>query len=443
MAVIGGVDTHTDIHQAAVIDPVGRHLDTQSSETTAAGYGQLLTWLRAQGDVIAVGMEGTGACGAELARFLTAAGITVVEVDRPDRRARRSHGKSDPIDAYAAATTVLSGRASGTPKSRNGIVEAIRALRVVRKSAVKARTQAINQIRSLMVTAPSAVREKLRGLSTAVLIDTLARTRPTGDLTDPAHAARTALRRLARRYQTLQQEIKEADADLAPLVTQAAPSLVALPGVGIETAGQLLITAGDNPDRLRSEASFAHLCVAAPIPASSGRTNRHRINRGGDRHANSALCTIVLVRMQRPTDQGLRRQTHRRRHVHQGRPRGLQAHQSHRRPGGNGHVNEAIRSSRAGAQVRPGMPVRRHAGRAAGPDEVAVLVLHDTLVDPPPANSPRALLGKNQRVVRVLSRAQELAEVLFLGILIERREHVQVHKILVPDIFDGMDIDLV
>ena len=298
IAVIGGVDTHTDIHQAAVIDSVGRHLGTQSFETTSAGYGQLLAWLRAQGDVIAVGMEGTGAYGAELARFLTARGITVVEVDRPDRRARRAHGKSDPIDAYAAATAVLSGRASGTPKSRNGIVEAIRALRVVRKSAVKARTQTINQIRSLMVTAPCALREKLRGLPTALLIDTLARTRPTGDLTDPASAAKAALRRLARRYQALQQEIKEADADLAPLVTRAAPSLVALPGVGIETAGQLLITAGDNPDRLRSEASFAHLCAAAPIPASSGRTNRHRINRGGDRHANSALYTIVLVRMQ-------------------------------------------------------------------------------------------------------------------------------------------------
>ncbi|MFG3475479.1 IS110 family transposase [Streptomyces sp. NPDC047980] len=297
IAVIGGIDTHTDVHQAAVIDSVGRHLDTRPFETNEAGYARLLAWLRAQGEVIAVGMEGTGAYGAELARFPTANGITVVEVDRPDRRARRAHGKSDPIDAYAAATAVLSGRASGTPKSRDGIVEAIRALRVVRKSAVKARTQTINQIRSLMVTAPSALRDKLRGLPTSVLIDTLARTRPTADLTDPACAAKTALRRLARRYQALQQEIKEADADLAPLVTRAAPSLVALPGVGTETAGQLLITAGDNPDRLRSEASFAHLCGAAPIPASSGRTHRHRINRGGDRNANSALYTIVLVRM--------------------------------------------------------------------------------------------------------------------------------------------------
>ncbi|MFE0808816.1 IS110 family transposase [Streptomyces sp. NPDC058848] len=298
IAVIGGIDTHTDIHQAAVIDSVGRHLDTQPFETNSAGYEQLLAWLHAQGEVIAVGMEGTGAYGAELARFLTASGITVVEVDRPDRKARRAQGKSDPIDAYAAATAVLSGRASGTPKSRDGIVEAIRALRVVRKSAVKARTQTINQIRALMVTAPSALRDKLRGLPTGLLIDTLARIRPTGDLADPACAAKTALRRLARRHQALQQEIKEADTDLAPLVRRAAPSLVALPGVGTETAGQLLITAGDNPDRLRSEASFAHLCAAAPVPASSGRTNRHRINRGGDRHANSALYTIVLVRMQ-------------------------------------------------------------------------------------------------------------------------------------------------
>ncbi|MFE2164256.1 transposase [Streptomyces sp. NPDC059447] len=356
---------------------------------------------------------GHAAVRNELARFLTTSGITVVEVDRPDRKARRAHGKSDPIDAYAAATAVLSGRASGTPKSRDGIVEAIRALRVVRKSAVKARTQTINQIRALMVTAPSALRDKLRGLPTSGLIDTLARFRPGGDLTDPACAAKTALRRLARRYQALQQEIKEADADLAPLVTRAAPSLVALPGVGTETAGQLLITAGDNPDRLRSEASFAH----------------------------------------RLTHQGLRRQTHRRRHVHQGhhavpeevrRPGGLQAHQSYWCPGpGTGHVSEAIRSSRVGAQVRPGIPVRRHTGRPANPDEVAVLVLHDTLVHPPPANSPCALLSKNQRALRVLSPAEELAELLFLGVLIERREGVQVQEGLMPDILDGMDVDLV
>ncbi|WOI58801.1 IS110 family RNA-guided transposase [Streptomyces fradiae] len=297
IAVVCGIDTHTDLHQAAVIDSIGRHLATERFETTPEGYRRLLDWLRSHGEVLAVGIEGTGAYGAEIARFLTANEVTVVEVDRPDRKARRDNGKSDPIDAYGAATAVLSGRAGGTPKTRNGIVEAIRALRIVRKSAVKARTQTINQIRTLIVTAPSGVRDKLRGLPTRELIDTLARSRPAGELHDPTRAVKTALRRLAHRYQALDEEIKEADKEIGPLVTKAAPRLIALPGLGPETAGQLLTSAGDNPDRLRSEAAFAHLCGAAPVPASSGRTNRHRLNRGGDRQANNALHTIVLVRM--------------------------------------------------------------------------------------------------------------------------------------------------
>ncbi|WP_405648035.1 IS110 family transposase [Streptomyces uncialis] len=296
-AVIGGMDTHTDLHQAAVIDGIGRHLATEAFGTTPAGYQRLLDRLNSHGEVLAVGIEGTGAYGAEIARFLTANGIAIVEVDRPDRKARRDNGKSDPIDAYGAASAVLSGRAGGTPKARNGIVEAIRALRVVRRSAVKARTQKVNQIRTLIVTAPSGVRDKLRGLSTRDLIDTLARSRPAGELAGPACAVKIALRRLARRYQALSEEIKDADKEIGPLVTQAAPRLIALPGVGPETAGQLLASAGDNPGRLRSEAAFAHLCGAAPVPASSGRTNRHRLNRGGDRAANNALHTVVLVRM--------------------------------------------------------------------------------------------------------------------------------------------------
>lgn len=223
--------------------------------------------------------------------------VSVVDVDRPDRKARRANGKSDPVDAYAAATAVLSGRAHGRPKTRDGIVEAIRSLRVVRRSAIKSRTQTINQIRTLIVSAPAEVRERLRSLPTYQLIAQLARSRPGADLADPTCAVRTALRRLARRHQHLTQEIAEADAELDPLVAQAAPGLVDLIGVGTETAAQLLITAGDNPDRLKSEASFAHLCGAAPISASSGRTNRHRLNRGGDRQANHALHTIALVRM--------------------------------------------------------------------------------------------------------------------------------------------------
>ncbi|MET7552056.1 IS110 family transposase, partial [Streptomyces sp. NPDC005479] len=273
-AVVGGVDTHTDFHQAAVIDSVGRHLATAPFPTTPDGYRRLLEWMHSYGDLMAVGVEGTGAYGSELSRLLLANQVTVIDVDRPDRRARRSNGKSDPVDAYAAATAVLSGRAGGQPKTRDGIVEAIRSLRVVRRSAIKSRTQTINQIRTLIVSAPAEVRERLRSLPTYQLIAQLARSRPGADLANPTCAVRTALRRLARRYQHLTQEIAEADAELDPLVAQAAPELVDLIGVGTETAAQLLITAGDNPDRLKSEASFAHLCGAAPISASSGRTNR-------------------------------------------------------------------------------------------------------------------------------------------------------------------------
>jgi transposase len=295
--IIGGIDTHTDVHQAAVIDTFGRRLATAAFPTTPAGYHQLLDWLRSYGTVTAVGVEGTGAYGAELARLLRANRVSVIEVDRPDRRTRRAHGKSDPLDAYAAADAVLAHRAQGTPKTRDGIVEAIRALRLVRASAVKARTQTTNQIHALITTAPSPVREPLRALPTAELIRHLARSRPGSDPSDPACATRTALRRLARRHQHLTEEITDADTELRPLVTQAAPQLVTLLGVGTQTAAQLLITAGDNPDRLKSEASFAHLCAAAPLPASSGRTHRHRLNRGGDRHANSALHMTALVRM--------------------------------------------------------------------------------------------------------------------------------------------------
>ncbi|WP_435823977.1 IS110 family transposase [Kitasatospora aureofaciens] len=295
--ITGGVDTHGLTHHAAVIDRLGRHLADQEFPATIHGYRDLLDWMRSHGRLSAVGVEGTGAYGAELARVLTAAGVTVVDVDRPDRKTRRMRGKSDPIDAYAAATAVASGRATGIPKSRDGAVEAVRVLRCARRSAVKARTQAMNQIRGLLVSAPAALREQVAGLERAALIRTLARLRPGADLSTPLAATRSALRRLARRHQTLTDEITEIDAEIGPLVKQTAPELLALFGVGPETAGQLLASAGDNPERMRSEAAFAHLAGVAPIPASSGRTHRHRLNRGGDRAANNALHTIVLVRM--------------------------------------------------------------------------------------------------------------------------------------------------
>lgn len=297
MEVTAGVDTHGETHHAAIVDPLGRHLGDRGFDATAKGYRQLLSWLGSFGTVTAVGVEGTGAYGAELARVLRDAGLEVVEVDRPDRKTRRMKGKSDPIDAYAAATAVASGRAGGTPKTRDGIVEAIRALRVARRSAVKARTQALNQARQLLVTAPETLRAPLRGLSAARLAQASARLRPGGDLTDPAQAAKFALRRLGRRIGALDEEIDDLDTELRALTRQAAPALLELKGVGTDVAGQLLATAGDNPGRLHSEAAFAHLCGVAPIPASSGRRDRHRLNRGGDRAANHALHTIVLCRM--------------------------------------------------------------------------------------------------------------------------------------------------
>lgn len=295
--VTGGVDTHGQTHHAAALDGVGRELGNREFPTTPSGYRALLHWLRGYGQLERVGIEGTGTYGAALARHLSAAGIQVVEVDRPDRTARRAQGKSDPLDAYSAARAALARRAVGVPKARDGQVEAIRALRVARSSAVKARSQTTNQLKALLITAPAELREQLRGLTTAKLIDTCARLRPAGNVADPEHATKTALRRLARRHQFLSEEIHDADTELTALVADAAPRLITLPGVGTEVAGQLLTTAGDNPDRLHSEAAFAHLCGVAPIPASSGRTRRHRLNRGGDRAANNALYVVALNRL--------------------------------------------------------------------------------------------------------------------------------------------------
>jgi transposase len=295
--VTGGVDTHSQAHHAAVIDHLGRHLGDREFPATPGGYRALLRWMRAHGDLTGVGIEGTGTYGLGLLRCLREAAIDVVEVDRPNRQLRAALGKSDSIDAYAAAQTALARTRYSVPKTRDGIVEAIRILRVTRRSAVKARTQTINQLKALLLTAPSELREDLRHLRTPALIVACSALQPAAALHDPAHASLLALRRLAERYQHLTTEITAADRELHQLVTAAAPELLALVGVGVEVAGQLLTTAGDNPERMRSEAAFAHLCGVAPIPASSGKTNRHRLNRGGDRGANNALYTVVLSRM--------------------------------------------------------------------------------------------------------------------------------------------------
>jgi transposase len=299
LQLFGGVDTHSHTHHGAVVDQLGRHLADAEFPATAAGYRDLEAWLRGhrRGQIASVGVEGTGSYGAGLARHLAAAGLAVIEVDRPDRKMRRNKGKSDPIDAYAAATAVASGRAAGTPKTRDGHVEAIRTLRVARSSAVKTRTQAINQIRALLVTAPEQVRAAATDLGRAALVDKLAKMRPGTQLSDPVNAVKTALRTLARRYLAVDAEARELDTAIAALIAESTPALLDVYGVGPETASQLLVTAGDNPHRLRSAASFAALCGVAPVPASSGKTRRHRLCRGGDRQANRALHAIALTRM--------------------------------------------------------------------------------------------------------------------------------------------------
>lgn len=294
--VIGGVDTHMSVHVAAVLSSIGQLLEVQSFPADPAGYAELLAWLRSHGRLVRVGVEGTGTYGAGLARLLMAQDdIEVLEIDRPNRQKRRRTGKSDPIDAIAAARAALAGEGA-TPKNRTGAVEAIRALRVVRRGARADRTRAINQLRALVNTAPDEVREPLRHLPIAKLVTTCARLRPSGPV-DAVVGTKHALRALAGRIQTLDTEIAELDAQLAPLVADTAPELVELFAVGTDTAGALLVTMGDNPDRLRNEASFAKLCGVAPLEASSGVIVRHRLNRGGDRQANSALWRIALIRM--------------------------------------------------------------------------------------------------------------------------------------------------
>jgi transposase len=296
--VAGGVDTHCDTHTAAVIDPVGRILGSRQFPADPAGYTALLDWMRSFGRLARVGVEGTGAYGAGLARLLRDHRVEVVEVDRPDRKTRRFQGKSDPIDAVQAARTALAGQRTGTPKQRDGRIEAVRCLRVARRSAVDQRADAQRQIKTLIVTAPDDLRERLRGLTVKDLITTCAGLRPDrDDAASPTTAAKISLRSLARRHQHLTTEITDLDQVLDALVAAINPALIAANGVGTDVAGQLLVTAGENHDRLTSEAAFAMLCGAAPIPASSGKTNRHRLNRGGDRQANKALYRVVLCRL--------------------------------------------------------------------------------------------------------------------------------------------------
>ena len=298
LEVVLGVDTHLDAHVAVALEHLGRRLGVPTLPTTEKGYEELLWWAEEFGPVRCAGVEGTSSYGAGVARHLNSRGIEVLEVERPKRRQRstsRRNGKSDHTDAEAAARIVLAGEAAGVPKSGDGEVEMIRVLRAARRAAMKARTQAANQLRNLVVTAPEGLRRRLRGLSTKALVATSVRLRPGDRPGNPEEATKFALRSVARRYRLLSEEIAELDVQLARLVAGVAPGLVALPGVGTDHAATLLVAAGDNPERLRSEASFASLCGVSPVEASSGKVVRHRLNRD----ANRVLHSICVFRMGR------------------------------------------------------------------------------------------------------------------------------------------------
>ena len=295
-SIVGGVDTHKEAHVAAAVDGAGRLLGTSEFPATATGYCELLGWLREQGVVSRVGVEGTGSYGAGLARYLAREGIWVVEVIRANRQVRRRRGKSDPVDAEAAARAALSHEADGKPKSADGLVEAIRMIRLARVSAVKARTQAANQIHALVTSGPERLRSRVKGLSVLRLAARARRWRP-GDIHDPLSACRATIQRLTRRWSRLSAEIADYDEQLRRLTQRVCPELLARPGVGFEVASSLLVAAGDNPDRLHSEASFAALCGVSPLDASSGQQQRHRLNRGGNRDANRALWFIAVNRL--------------------------------------------------------------------------------------------------------------------------------------------------
>jgi transposase len=319
--ITGGVDTHLEFHVAAARDGLGRVLGTEKFPATQAGYTDLLAWLRAFGPVAVVGVEGTGSYGAGLTGYLTNQGVRVVEVNRPNRQKRRLRGKSDPQDAINAAAAVQAGDATATPKLRTGPIESLRVLRVVRDQLITARTATINALKALIITAPAALRETPHGLTVPALIRHCT-TLPALDLPTPKpgsktrshtaatlvdhllnattgaeHTVRLALNELARTINYYDTRIRDLDTLLDGLVHRIAPRTTALHGLGTDTTGQLLITAGNNPDRLRTEAAFATLIGTAPQDASSGQHQHHRLSRAGDRHANAALYRITITRL--------------------------------------------------------------------------------------------------------------------------------------------------
>ena len=296
--IVGGVDTHKDLHVAAVVNDEDKVLGTHCFATTRQGYRQMLSWMRSFGDLARVGVESTGTYGAGLLRHLQAADVEVLEVTAPDRQDRRRRGKDDDLDAQNAAHAAFAGKRVVTPKTRDGMIEALRVLKACRKTAVAARRVALQMIQNTIVCAPDELRDTLRKLSRMQLVRTLAAWRPDlSDFRNVSSAYRISLKSLGRRYLELHDEIADLDVMIGAIVEELAPLLIERNSIGSASAAQLLLTAGDNSDRIRSEAGFAALCGVSPVPASSGKVTRHRLNRGGDRAANSALHIIAIGRL--------------------------------------------------------------------------------------------------------------------------------------------------
>lgn len=308
--VIVGVDTHKLVHVAVAINMLGARLATISVSADRAGYAELIEWARTLGAIEAFGIEGTGSYGVGLASFARRHDVRVVEVNHCDRRKRRNNGKSDTIDAETAARSVLSGVASAVPKTADGASEMVRQIKIARDTAVKARSSAIITLKTLIVNAPGELREELELLTDRKLIACCAGLEPSA-MNSPTESVKHALRALAARWLSLSAEIDLHDRALDEITAAAAPTLREAFGIGPDAAAEMMIVAGDNPERVRSEAAFAKLCGACPIPASSGVTNRHRLFRGGHRQANAALYRIVIVRMRwhQPTIDYVERRT--------------------------------------------------------------------------------------------------------------------------------------
>lgn len=295
--IVIGVDTYKHIHVAAVMDTIGGILATLTIATDTAGFRQLLAWAQGFGKIISFGIEGTGSYGAGLTSFLRRQGHKVVEVSRPDRRLRRLNGKSDTLDAENAARAVLAGFATAIPKTMDGAVEMIRQLKVAHDTAVKQRAATMVTLKAMLVHAPEQLRADTARKTQRTLARTCAAFRPRS-LVSPEDSIRHTLRSLAKRWLLLDEEIKELGNMIEELILGRAPHLLDEFGIGVDTAAEILIVAGDNPERIRSEAAFAKLAGISPIPAGSGMTSgKHRINHGGHRQLNAAIYRTVIVRM--------------------------------------------------------------------------------------------------------------------------------------------------